>query len=98
MWIVLEESGAAAKTENVQESGAAQEAAVLQESGPETVPVQIPADAVQYTVKRGETLYGICMERYHSMEPIGQICLWNGLDDENRLSAGQELYLPAAGN
>lgn len=93
-----EESGAAAKTENVQESGAAQEAAVLQESGPETVPVQIPADAVQYTVKRGETLYGICMERYHSMEPIGQICLWNGLDDENRLSAGQELYLPAAGN
>ena len=55
-------------------------------------------DAVQYTVKKGETLYGICMERYRSMEPIGQICQWNGLADENRLSAGQELYLPAVGN
>jgi len=64
----------------------------------EAAPVQIPADAVQYTVKKGETLYGICMERYRSMEPIGQICQWNGLADENRLSAGQELYLPAVGN
>lgn len=64
----------------------------------EAAPVHIPADAVQYTVKQGETLYGICMERYRSMKPIEQICLWNRLADENKLSAGQELYLPAAEN
>lgn len=84
------ETGAAA----AQGAGAGAGTAALQE----VAPVQIPADAVQYTVKKGETLYGICMERYRSMEPIGQICQWNGLADENRLSAGQELYLPAVGN
>ena len=84
------ETGAA----TAQGSGTGAGTAALQEAAP----VQIPADAVQYTVKKGETLYGICMERYRSMEPIGQICQWNGLADENRLSAGQELYLPAVGN
>lgn len=84
------ETGAA----TAQGAGAGAGTAALQEADP----VQIPADAVQYTVKKGETLYGICMERYRSMEPIGQICQWNGLADENRLSAGQELYLPAVGN
>ena len=84
------ETGAA----TAQGAGAGAGTAALQEAAP----VQIPADAVQYTVKKGETLYGICMERYRSMEPIGQICQWNGLADENRLSAGQELYLPAVGN
>lgn len=87
-------TGAETGTATAQGAGTGAGTAALQEAAP----VQIPADAVQYTVKKGETLYGICMERYRSMEPIGQICLWNGLADENRLSAGQELYLPAAGN
>lgn len=103
-----ENAGAAAETGAAAVQGAGTEtgAATAQEAGTgagtaalqEAAPVQIPADAVQYTVKKGETLYGICMERYRSMEPIGQICQWNGLADENRLSAGQELYLPAVGN
>ncbi len=57
--------------------------------------VQIPSDALKYVVQEGETLYGICMERYHSMAQIPQICAWNGLADENHISVGQELYLPA---
>ncbi|RHS90585.1 LysM domain-containing protein [Clostridium sp. AM42-4] len=57
--------------------------------------VQIPADAVKHVVQEGETLYGICMEQYHSMAQIPQICAWNGLADENHISVGQELYLPA---
>lgn len=57
-------------------------------------PVQVPADAVLHVVQSGETLYGICMERYHSMANLEEICRWNGLDDENRISIGQELYLP----
>lgn len=56
--------------------------------------VQIPPDAVKHVVQEGETLYGICMERYHSMAQIPQICAWNGLADENHISVGQELYLP----
>ncbi len=59
------------------------------------LPVEIPADAVKHVVREGETLYGICMEEYHSMAPIAQICQWNGLADENHISVGQELYLPA---
>lgn len=57
--------------------------------------VQIPSDAVKHVVQEGETLYGICMEQYHSMAQIPQICAWNGLADENHISVGQELYLPA---
>ena len=67
-----------AKTSQGEEASAAQ-------------PVQVPSDAI---VKDGETLYGICIEYYHSVNNLPQICQWNQLGDENRLSVGQELYLP----
>lgn len=60
------------------------------------VPVQVPADAIRYTVQDGETLYGICIERYQSLKHLPEICLWNQLSDENKISAGQELLLPAS--
>ncbi len=65
------------------------------DAAPAAAVVQIPSDAVKYVVQEGETLYGICIERYHSMAQIPQICAWNGLTDENHISVGQELYLPA---
>ena len=65
------------------------------DAAPAAAVVQIPSDAVKYVVQEGETLYGICMEQYHSMAQIPQICAWNGLADENHISVGQELYLPA---
>ncbi len=65
------------------------------DAAPAAAVVQIPSDALKYVVQEGETLYGICMERYHSMDQIPQICAWNGLADENHISVGQELYLPA---
>ncbi len=65
------------------------------DAAPAAAAVQIPSDALKYVVQEGETLYGICMERYHSMAQIPQICAWNGLADENHISVGQELYLPA---
>ncbi len=58
------------------------------------VPVQVPSDAIRYTVQNGETLYGICMERYQSLKNLPEICLWNQLSDENKITAGQELLLP----
>ena len=65
------------------------------DAAPAATVVQIPSDAVKYVLQEGETLYGICIERYHSMAQIPQICAWNGLADENHISVGQELYLPA---
>ncbi len=38
------------------------------DAAPAAAVVQIPSDAVKYVVQE-ETLYGICMERYHSMAP-----------------------------
>ena len=70
-----------AKTSQGEEASAAQ-------------PVQVPSDAIVHVVKDGETLYGICIEYYHSVNNLPQICQWNQLGDENRLSVGQEMYLP----
>lgn len=57
-------------------------------------PVQVPADAVTHIVQEGETLYGICMERYSNLSHLPEICQWNQLTDENKISIGQKLYLP----
>ncbi len=77
-------------------SGAAGAAASAGTETQEAEPVQVPADAVVHVVQQGETLYGICMQRYQSLSPMEEICRWNGLEDENRLSIGQELYVPPA--
>ena len=85
---VVKESGNHADDPAAKEAGAGAAAQAA-------ASVQIPADAVKHVVQEGETLYGICMEQYHSMAQIPQICAWNGLADENHISVGQELYLPA---
>ena len=77
-------------------SAAGGTAAAGSSAGQAAQPVQIPSDAVRYVVQDGETLYGICMERYHNLRRLAEICQWNQLEDENRLSVGQELYLPPA--
>ena len=59
-------------------------------------PVVIPDNAMIHTVQDGETLYGICLEYYHSVNNLSQICQWNQLTDENHLSVGQRLYMPPA--
>ncbi|WP_432626773.1 LysM peptidoglycan-binding domain-containing protein [Brotaphodocola sp.] len=59
-----------------------------------SIPVSIPSDAVSYVVQTGETLYGICMEKYHSLANMETICAWNQLGDGSHLSAGQKIYLP----
>lgn len=59
-----------------------------------SIPVSIPSDAVSYIVQTGETLYGICMEKYHSLANMETICAWNQLGDGSHLSVGQKIYLP----
>ncbi len=47
-----------------------------------------------YEVGPGETLYGICWKEYGDLTQLGEICRLNGLEDENRILAGQVLVLP----
>lgn len=47
-----------------------------------------------YEVEDGETLYDICLKKYHSLSKLEEICELNGLEDENKIIAGQKLILP----
>lgn len=65
------------------------------QSGSQPVkPVSIPAGATIHVIKDGETLYGICLETYHGINRLEEICQLNGLEDEDKIVAGQELILP----
>lgn len=89
-------SGTAGETAPSGESGTTSQPEQPEEKEQETEaePVQVPADAIIHVVRDGDTLYGICLEYYHSVNNLPQICQWNQLTDENRLTAGQELFLP----
>ena len=52
------------------------------------------SNAVSYVVQDGETLYGICLQRYQSVNNLSLICQWNQLEDENKIVSGQVLLLP----
>jgi len=47
-----------------------------------------------HVVQDGETLYGICIAEYHSVNKLKEICELNGLEDENKIVSGQKLLLP----
>ena len=47
-----------------------------------------------HVVQEGETLYGICIAEYSSVNKLKEICELNGLEDENKIVAGQKLLLP----
>lgn len=94
------------RIENPQTEGMKTEAAKAQqgqnqalpaETKTDTLAVQAPADAVVHIVQEGETLYGICLSRYHNISMLKQICQWNQLEDENRIAVGQKLMLPPVG-
>lgn len=47
-----------------------------------------------HVVQEGETLYGISIAEYHTVNKLKEICELNGLEDENKIVAGQKLLLP----
>ena len=47
-----------------------------------------------YEVAEGETLYGICLKKYHDLNMLDEICELNGLDDQNKITTGQKLIMP----
>lgn len=88
-------SGQAAETntENPEENevGTKESPDVIEE---ETVTVLSPSEYTGYVVKAGDTLAGICMEVYGSVELLHYICELNQLKNIDSIYAGQELILP----
>ncbi|MFW6680230.1 LysM peptidoglycan-binding domain-containing protein [Lacrimispora sp. AGF001] len=91
----VSETAAAAESEPATQKVV--EEKVTQAAKPETQPAtQAAATDSQriHTVVEGETLYGICIAEYKSVNKLKEICELNGLEDENKIVAGQKLRLP----
>lgn len=89
------QSGSQSAQRNESQTGQSGSAQTAQNSATQPVkPVSIPAGATIHVIKDGETLYGICLETYHGINRLEEICQLNGLEDEDKIVAGQELILP----
>lgn len=47
-----------------------------------------------YQVKVGDTLLGICRDRYGDEDMVEKVCELNGLDDSDKIYVGQTIVLP----
>lgn len=66
---------------------------------PTPAPTEAPtpeptAEPVSYTVKRGDTLIGICLARYGSDSRVKEICTLNNIIDPDDIKIGQKILLP----
>jgi len=79
-----------------QETPAATEAATQAATQPAVQETEAAANGTPrvHVVQEGETLYGICIAEYHTVNKLKEVCELNGLDDENKIVAGQKLLLP----
>lgn len=60
-------------------------------------PLEAPGDGqMYYAVQDGETLYSICFKLYQSVNSLEDICAWNGLENQDKITAGQKLIVPKA--
>lgn len=65
------------------------------EPTPTPVPTPEPTPApVSYTIKRGDTLIGICIRQYGTDERVSEICTLNGIEDADDIKVGQKILLP----
>lgn len=55
---------------------------------------QPPAEPVSYTVKRGDTLIGICIKRYGSDARVAEVCALNDISNPDSIKIGQNILLP----
>ncbi|WP_333647392.1 LysM peptidoglycan-binding domain-containing protein [Lacrimispora sp.] len=96
----VSETQAAAETKAAPETQAAAETQEAAKAPQETKAAPKETEAAASgnyrirVVQEGETLYGICLEEYKSVNRVKEICEINGLDDENKIVAGQKLLLP----
>lgn len=53
-----------------------------------------PAEPRYYTVQPGDTLASICISIYHTKDMMGKVCEVNGIENGDKIYAGQKLLLP----
>lgn len=51
-------------------------------------------EPVSYTVRRGDTLIGICMSRYGSDQRVAEICSLNNISNPDDIKVGEKILLP----
>ncbi len=64
---------------------------------PTAPPVPTPEPTpqpVSYTIKRGDTLIGICIAKYGSDARVAEVCDFNNIDDPDDIKVGQKIFLP----
>ena len=79
-----------------EESGQEEPKAAEQEEPPQEAQEAAADDTIPetYTVQKGDTLLGISRRIYGRDDQIDAICSLNGIDDSDRILAGQKLLLP----
>ncbi|MCM1058364.1 MAG: LysM peptidoglycan-binding domain-containing protein [Firmicutes bacterium] len=75
------------------------EPAIAQEPDPTPEPTSTPEstptpEPVSYTIKRGDTLIGICMRQYGSDRRVAEICTLNNISNPDDIKIGQKILLP----
>lgn len=63
------------------------------EPTPEPTPTPTP-EPVSYTVRRGDTLIGICISKYGSDARVAEICALNDIGNPDDIKEGQKILLP----
>lgn len=51
-------------------------------------------EPVSYTVKRGDTLIGICIQKYGSDARVAEVCSLNNIKNPDSIKIGQKILLP----
>jgi len=69
------------------------------EPTPEVTPIPDPTpqptpEPVSYTIRRGDTLIGICMTKYGSDERVAEICELNQISNPDDIKEGETILLP----
>lgn len=61
----------------------------------ETTQTPEPAmELVSYTVRRGDTLIGICVNKYGSDARVAEICSLNNISNPDDIKEGEKIFLP----
>jgi LysM repeat protein len=80
--------------EQTGETAEAEGQAVQTSSGQDKVQTQETDQPVTYTIRKGDTLTGICMARYGSDQKVSEICALNDITNPNDIKTGQKILLP----
>lgn len=95
-------AGGAGATNTGNSSGSPDGTSVAGESAPQAQTAEsaaapareVLAGQTLYLVQPGDTLYGICLDKYGDGSRMQEICELNGLKNEDTITAGENLILP----